>query len=414
MFKAAASSLTESLRAGLVRWRALSALTRDGVCTAALAPVVFAPGTAGIGAEFGDLPQRPPDALSVLLAVALWLPLLVSRRWPRVCLAIVASAFALHELLGYPGTFATTGLYVVLYCAGAHLQGSRRMPTIAAATGAYVLFTVALHVRGSPQLLPDFLTIYVILAVCWGAGAWVRTRQVREAALRHQSVLAAKAQERARIARELHDVVTHHVTAMVVQADAATFVLADAPDQAATGLTAIGDSGRRALTDLQQLLGLLNASGEAEPHAADQPLAAARLIDLVEETRSAGQPVELTEEGVRQPASGGVELAAYRVVQEALTNALKYALGRQTAVRIRYGPDETDIEVTTEGPDATGSGPARGPFGRGGPGGGPGGGSRGLAGLRERVSVLGGELLTEERPDGGFVVHARIPSGNGR
>ncbi|AXK36062.1 two-component sensor histidine kinase [Streptomyces armeniacus] len=414
MFEAAAASLVRAVRPVVVRWRARGVLVHDAVFTAVLAPVVFAPGTAHIGAEFGDLPQRPLDAVGVLVMVALWVPLAVRRRWPGVCLAVVGSAYAAHELLGCPETFATVGLYVALYSAGSRIAGRPLVVAAASATGAYVLFAVGLHAKGSPQRLSDFVTIYVVLALCWGAGAWVRVRQAREAVRRRLGAAAAREQERARIARELHDVVTHHVTAMVVQADAAHVVLAEAPDRAAEGLTTIGDSGRRALDDLQHLLGVLDASGDGSGDAS----VPARLTDLVEETRAAGQPVELTEltelteRGERRPASGGVELAAYRVVQESLTNALKYAPGRKTAVRVRYGLEETDIEVTTDGPDAAvADGPEGQPGGPGGPAG-PRGGGRGLDGLRERVSVLGGELLAGARPDGGFVVHARVPSGS--
>ncbi|MEU3247176.1 histidine kinase [Streptomyces sp. NPDC006875] len=444
MFEATASPFLGRARVGVARWSALSVVERDAVCTLLLAPVVFAPVTARIGAEFGDLPQRPYDLAGVLLALALWLPLVLRRRWPGICLGLVAGAFAVHELLGCPQTLASWGLYIALYSFGAHgtrADGARLGPVAAVATGLYVMFALGLYGRGSPQRTTDYVLIYLVLIGCWGTGRAVRARRAAETEQRRLGVEAAMVRERARIARELHDVVTHHVTAMVVQADAAQYLLADAPDRVAVGLEAISDSGRHALTDLQDLLGVLKASGgapadggatdggatdggatdggatdggSANGGAADggpagrRTPALGRLGDLVEQTRAAGQPVRLTESGERRPLATAVELAAYRVVQETLTNALKHAPGHRTDVQVRYGRAEIEVEVTTEGTPAAPAGPAA----SGSPRSGPlvRGGGHGLLGLRERVGVFGGELLSGTRPDGGFRVHARIPS----
>ncbi|MGW0799496.1 sensor histidine kinase [Streptomyces sp. NPDC002692] len=429
MFEATASPFLGRARVGVARWGALSVVERDAVCTLLLAPVVFAPVTARIGAEFGDLPQRPYDPAGVLLALALWLPLVLRRRWPGICLGLVAGAFAVHELLGCPQTLASWGLYIALYSFGAHgtrADGARLGPVAAVATGLYVLFALGLYGRGSPQRTTDYVLIYLVLVGCWGIGRAVRARRAAETEQRRLGVEAAMARERVRIARELHDVVTHHVTAMVVQADAAQYLLADAPDRVAVGLEAISDSGRHALTDLQDLLGVLKASGGAPADggatdggsanggptdggsAGRRTPALGRLGDLVEQTRAAGQPVRLTESGERRPLATAVELAAYRVVQETLTNALKHAPGHRTDVQVHYGRAEIEVEVTTEGTPAAPAGsaasgsPRSGPLVRG--------GGHGLLGLRERVGVFGGELLSGTRPDGGFRVHARIPS----
>src|SRR5262249_7357073 len=160
-----------------------------------------------------------------------------------------------------------------------------------------------------------------------------------------------------------------------------------APARAIDSLAAIGDTGRQALAELRVLLGVLDDGTPPQ------------LGDLVERTRSAGQPVELAEEGEPQPVPGAVELAAYRVVQEALTNALKHAPGRRTVVRVHYSPTQIDIDVTNEGPSGAAS---------------LDGGGRGLAGIRERVGVFGGDLSAGRRPDGGFTVRARIPVGRTR
>jgi signal transduction histidine kinase len=171
-------------------------------------------------------------------------------------------------------------------------------------------------------------------------------------------------------------------------------VAAETPGRAMSGLATIGDTGRRTLAELRYFLDVLDPVSDAE-----RAPAVDRLGDLVESMCSAGQPVELIEEGERRPMTSGAELAAYRVVQEALTNALKHAPGRPTTVRVRYGAADVDIEVSNEGPALAA---AR-----------VGTGARGLAGLRERVSVVGGELRVGSRPDGGFTVRARIPVGRG-
>ncbi|MFD7812402.1 sensor histidine kinase [Streptomyces sp. NPDC059785] len=419
MSRVRAAAPREYARAVAARWDALGATTRDAVVVLLLVPVVYAPVTAPLGAQLSDLPRHPYDVPAVLLSVALWLPLVVRRRWPGVCLALVACAFAAHELLGGPQTLATVGLYAALYAAGAHAarpRGPRLALTAAAVVAGYLLFAFGLDALDSPLGPTDYVLFAVILAVCWGVGRTVRAWRDAETDRRRLSVQAATARERARIARELHDVVTHHVTAMVVQADAAQFLLEGAPDKVGTGLEAISSSGRSALTDLQHLLGVLKADGSptggddgegapggAAPDAAERAPRPGSLAELVERTRAAGQPVELTERGERRALASGVELAAYRVVQEALTNALKHAPGHRTVVQVQYGKHELEVEVANDGAPGAGGGGVRRPLGRG--------GGHGLIGLRERVSVFGGELSAGARPGGGFSVRARIPSG---
>jgi signal transduction histidine kinase len=204
------------------------------------------------------------------------------------------------------------------------------------------------------------------------------------------------AAERARIARELHDVVTHHVTAMVVQADATQFVLETAPGRAADGLDAISGTGRRALAELRHLLGVLESPGDRRdgaPGASRVPVTGS-LSDLVTEISSAGHPAELIEKGQPEPMAAGTRLAVYRVVQEGLTNSMKHAPGQPVVAQVRYGDDEITIEVRNDGPVV-----GAGAFTAG----------RGLTGLRERVSHCGGELLATGRPDGGFTLGARMP-----
>jgi signal transduction histidine kinase len=334
---------------------------------------------------------------------------------------VIGSAFAVHELLGYPGSAATLALFVASYSAGAH-QRRHRTAVIALAAAGCGLTSVLLVRAGSPTPAVGFLAASGFLAACWAAGAWTRARQQNAELRRRSSVEAALAAERARIARELHDVVTHHVTAMVVQADAAQFVVGDAP--VATGLAAISDTGRLALADLRHLLGVLGPDGNAQPAgSAERTPAVGPIRELVEQARRNGQPVELIEDGESPARPGGAELAAYRVVQEALTNALKHAPGRATTVRVRHANREAEIEILTQGPggaaDRAGD-QAGGPVGdRAGARSDPrsdrrefSGSGRGLTGMRERVAVFGGELAAGPTSDGGFQVKARIPRGD--
>jgi signal transduction histidine kinase len=189
---------------------------------------------------------------------------------------------------------------------------------------------------------------------------------------------------------------------MVVQADAAGFLLPTATEEPATdpaaagrvaeNLTAISATGRRALTELRTLLHVLDGVPDA-----GRPLAVGEISELVEQARAAGQPVEFSRAGSPRPLGDGVELAAYRVVQEALTNAVKHAPGRRTVVRIAHADEAVEVSVDTA------PGPASGPVG--------GSGGRGLVGLRERVDALGGHFTATPGVDGGFAVHARIPVG---
>ncbi|MFE7392667.1 sensor histidine kinase [Streptomyces sp. NPDC057582] len=375
---------------------------KDGVLALVLTVLAFVPTLSQIGAQIGDLPDHPSSPSSIGLTLAQTLPLAVRTRRPAACLAVVGCAFAVHQALGCPATFGSVGLYAALYSAGAH-QVSFRRALAAAASAGYAVLAVVLHRLGSPQRIPDYLAFSLVLAGVWLVGSGVRRRRAEEAERRRLAAEVAAAAERARIARELHDVVTHHVTAMVVQADAAQFLLTSAPERAGDSLTAVSDTGRRALTELRYLLGVLEATGQSASASADRAPTLGKVGDLVAQARMSGQPVEFTERGEWRAQSVDVELAAYRVVQEALTNAMKHAVGQRTRVLVQHGDEHIEIEVATEGSArSSASAPAARKVGRG--------GGRGLTGLRERVRMLDGELVAGPRPDGGFRVRAVIPT----
>ncbi|MFC6680603.1 sensor histidine kinase [Nonomuraea ferruginea] len=364
---------------------------RDLWPAVAFTGLAFVPALSVMSAQLGDLPRRPADALAIVLVLAQTLPLAVRTRWPAACLAIIGASFAVHEAAGYPHEFGTVTIYLALYSVGAHQERFRRLIAVVA-SAAYVVLCVAVHLLGSPNALSEFLVFYLVLVACWVLGVFVRGRRLDEAEQRRRAALAAAAAERARIARELHDVVTHHVTGIVVQADATQF-LATSPDRVVTALSTIGHAGRRALAELRYLLEVLEATGESAVPVAGT------VRNLVAQTRNGGQPVDLVGDGDRLALPAGVGLAMYRVVQEGLTNAVKYAEGRPTTVRVDYRDDRVEVEVTNAAAAVSvGAGSDLS-------------GGRGLAGLRDRVGALGGELTAGEQPDGGFRLHASIPVG---
>ncbi|MFD4597807.1 sensor histidine kinase [Streptomyces sp. NPDC058464] len=380
-------------------WHRLDVVVRDLPLGLLLLAGSFLPALHGKGTQVGELPTRPFDALTIAVLGLECLPLAARRRWPAVSLALVSLGFAVDQLRGYHSV-AGTALPLALISTGAHLERHRR-PAALLFSAAYVPLAVALYRLGSGgETVSGFVTFYLALVLAWGIGAWLRSTRAAEADRRRRVAEDTRTAERTRIARELHDVVTHHVTAMVVQAEAARYLTA-APDRLDQTLTAVTDTGRRAISDLRHLLDLLNPdhgtdTGTGGTGGRTPPTG--RLLTLVEQTRRAGQPVEFTEEGTPTEPAGSADLVAYRVVQEALTNALKYAHGSRTSVRVRHGGKEITVEVGTDG-----SGPAPASLG---------GSGRGLAGLRERVAVLGGEFSAGPADDGRFVVRARIPAGS--
>ena len=375
-------------------WQSYNTVVRDRWLAVAFTALAFVPALSSMSAEFGDLPRRPAGVFALVLMLAQTAPLAVRGRRPAVCLAIVGVSFAIYESLGYPPQFGSVTVYLALYSAGAHQERFRR-GTAVAATAAYAVLSAVVRLLGSPDRLTDFLIFYLLLAACWVLGAFVRQRRVEEAERRRLAAATATAAERARIARELHDVVTHHVTAMVVQAGA-TGYLVESPDRVITALTSIGETGRRALAELRSLLDVLQAADE--PAAQLAPVMGT-VRDLVEQALTGGQPIELVEDGNQPALPANVGLAVHRVVQESLTNAVKYASGQPTLVRVGYRDGQVEVEVSNVAAPEPPPVAARRDLS----------GGRGLIGLRERVGMLGGELTAGKQTDGRFRVRAVIP-----
>ncbi|WP_285483823.1 sensor histidine kinase [Amycolatopsis sp. NBRC 101858] len=383
------------------RWKVIPVGRRDVLLAAVVTILSFTPGFADKGVVFDSLATtRPVDLPAVLLVLGQCLPLVLRSRAPAVCLLLVSACFFAYQCLSYPPSLATITLYIAL-CSAGMLQARGRQITAVLWTGGYAGLSGFLIALGSELRSIEYVNFFVLPAGCWLLGAWGRRRLIEQAQFQQWRMESAMNEERENIARELHDVVTHHVTAMVMQADAAQYVDPADRQKIEAGLSAIGTTGRRALADLRELLGLLSPDHDA--HAVPRSPTAGRIGELVEQTRLAGQPVEYVEHGSPRVIDGIAGLAVYRVVQEALTNALKHAPNRRTLVSLTYlVSGGVTVEVTTDGagdevrrvPRLTSSG-------------------RGLAGLQRRVRLAAGELTTKQETDGGFVLRATLPTRSG-
>ncbi|HET6944427.1 MAG TPA: sensor histidine kinase [Gaiellaceae bacterium] len=252
---------------------------------------------------------------------------------------------------------------------------------------------LAVAITGEPRGGVSFtvITIVVMLFVRRVVGDRERRVQMAE---RERDLAAREAvvEERARIARELHDVIAHHVSMMVIQAGAERRVLEAANAPTGEVLQTIEQIGRNALTEMRRLLGMLR-SGDAPESLTPQP-GLRDVPTLVTQLREAGLPVELSVDGERRELAVGIELSAYRIVQEALTNALKHAGNAQASVHVRYGVDSLELEIVDDGRGTAAS---------------VSGGGHGLVGMRERVALYGGRLDAGRSPSGGFAVRVLLP-----
>ena len=341
----------------------------------------------------------PPPAAAAATGVAT-LALALRRRAPLVTACLVGVAVAGPELATVL-TIQLWGDFVPLLVAAYSV--ARHAPARAAAAGAAVLGVALLIVElrvpvvGTTANVP-FTWVPFCLALAAGRALHARERGHAETserarrleAERDASVRTAVAEERERIARELHDIVAHCVSVMVVQAGAAEDLLDRDRQRARQPLVAIQESGREAVAELRRMLGLLRGDAAA-PALRPQP-GTAELDELVAQMGAAGLSVRLQVAGIPRPLPPGIELTGYRIVQEALTNTLKHAGPTSATVSLRYDEHSLEIEVVDDGRGGTVDG-------RG----------HGLIGMRERTALYGGELDAGPRPQGGFRVRARLP-----
>jgi signal transduction histidine kinase len=428
--------------AGTAAWRRLAALPYAPVIAAALLgmlAVAQALWVAVAGAPDGGRTLNGGGAagwwfsLFILALVSLATAVPLGLLWARPAwAAVIMSAAGIVSLAGFQ-TLTVAGLIAQL--AGAYRLGRRGSPLLSAALSLPFLILALTASSGSAAEIPALL-----LASLGPAAALAGTaRRVQRDAIEHSAVREAIAGtllehtargERARISRELHDVVAHHISMIAVQAETARLTTPGMPAAGAQRLSSIGDTARAALTEMRRLLGVLRE--DTETGVADrQPQPGLRqLNELLDAARDAsGTGARLILHGTPVTLDPGVELAAYRIIQEALTNARRHAPGAAVDVELRYADDRLQLLIRDNGPgppaappDATGPGAAglgTARPGAAGPGGGrPGGGSwvgirldggHGLLGMRERAAAVGGELSTGEAAGGGFLVHATLP-----
>jgi len=334
--------------------------------------------------------------LSVAIAVlAIW-----RRRIPAAGLLVFSATLIASGEMGddvaNTVTMPFVGLFVFSYALGAY-SGRRQVALGALPAAAGVLYTILVEAPDAGEMVANAVFASMFVGAPFLVGRAMRNRRVLAAALaekneqlaREREARARRAveQERARIARELHDVVAHSISVMTVQAEAVSRVATRMPEQARTSLATIETTGREALTEMRRLLGVLRRDDEAAELSPQPSLAQVRL--LVNRARAAGLAADLRVEGQQRPLPAGVDLAAYRVVQEALADTLARAGARNATVTIRYGDRNVRLEVTDDGSPSREAGE--------------------LHGMRERVALYGGDLQTGPGDSGGYAVRARLP-----
>jgi signal transduction histidine kinase len=353
-----------------------------------------------------DSPGAPSTSLWIAIPTValLVLPLFARRRFPFAGPAaywVLAGVISFFDgvLLAFIGSLGVVGL------ASAFLLGNLRNPLKAGAGLLIVLVGIVAVVYNIPGPLPvgDFVFIPLRFVVAWVAGYALREHAEQAEAAEERAAQAerereaaarvAVAEERSRIARELHDIVAHAVSVMVLQVGAIRHKLPAVLEEEKDALKGVEQAGRRALTEMRRLLAAMRREGE-EAELVPQP-GLDGLDSLLEEINRAGLPVELHVDGDPVPLPRGIDLSAYRIVQEGLTNALKHAHASDADVTVRYLPDQLEIEIRDNGQGSSTTD----------------GLGHGLVGVRERVKIYGGEMSAGTANGGGFVLSTRLPLG---
>jgi signal transduction histidine kinase len=356
--------------------------------------------------------SRPVDAGAYAFGVVMALPLLVRRRWPLGTLLTISVGLLVYYAANYPGIPPTVVLAVPVYTAALAGRTAWAIVLPAAYFGAGFFVLTVRKDAPSMQTLADFLphialavAVILLAEVVRGRRALaVETRErLRQAEQERERESARRvAEERVRIARELHDTVAHSMATITVQAGSALHVLSTRPDSVRTALAAIRDTSKQALQEMRATLGVLREGAEPEEAAGLD-----RLPALVDAVRAAGVPVVLEVRGRVSPLAPHADHSAYRILQESLTNVLRHAgPDVRATVRISYDPAGIALEVADDG---TGPSGEAGESGEAEPGAFTLGSGHGLDGMRERAEAVGGTLTAGPRPGGGFVVSARLP-----
>ncbi|HEU4898740.1 MAG TPA: sensor histidine kinase [Actinomycetota bacterium] len=358
---------------------------------------------------------RDPDALAYLLLAAGPLALLVRRRWPLGVLAFTLACGLAYAARTYPEGPSQLAVYPALWTVV--MTRSRRTAWLAAAWTALAVAGAELFLYGDTMFdgEPLYAAVTVFAAMWWAEA--VRTRRAYVAELRDRAERAERTreeearrrvdEERMRIARELHDVVSHTIGVISVQAGVAAHLLHRRPDKAADSLAAIRQASDEALGELHAMLGVLReGGGDGGPAPLTPAPGLGELDALVAQAAGAGVEVTVSLEGTPRRLPAAVDLAAYRVVQESLTNVVRHAAASRAEVTVRHSDGRVVVVVTDDGRGGPGTGNANG-NGNGGRSG------QGILGMRERARALGGSLEAGPRPGGGFRVQATLPVTGG-
>ncbi|GAB2828360.1 sensor histidine kinase [Actinoallomurus bryophytorum] len=349
------------------------------------------------------LPHEISLPIHLALALVMCVPLIWRRRWPRAVFALIALVAFGQWLLGIGIGVNDFAVLIAMYTIAAQCAFRWAFAAGLVVEAGLTMATysqVSLGGAGEAEwksLLPTSIGVWAV----WLAGSYISTRRKYTLSLeerakrlereRDAQAEVAAAAERARIAREMHDVIAHSISVMVIQADGASFTVDTDAERAKRAMQAIGTTGRQALTEMRRMLGVLR-EGDGQAALAPQP-GVDQLSELVGQMRNTGLPVELAVRGSVLELPGGMELAVYRIVQEALTNVMKHAGPSASAwVDLHYGDQAIEVRVRDDGRGATFS------DGRG----------HGLLSMRERAAVYGGQVSAEPVPGGGFEVIARL------
>lgn len=357
-----------------------------------------------IGEEAGAF-SREPDGLNLVLIAAQTLPLVLRRRYPVTVMVAILAAFATDRILDYPSTLATSGIILAIHAVGSELPARRSLRVGSTVVIGTTLFTIAgaltLDSIGLAAVATTFL--FTALPLILGREVFQRRRRVEaleeraETAEREREERAARAvaEERARIARELHDVVAHQMTVMTVQAEGARRIAGNIDPRVTDALATISEAGHQGLSEMRRMVGLLR-TGPGVPEFAPQP-GVDRLDSLIDQMRDAGLEVTFDRQGEPLHLAPGVDVNLYRIVQESLTNTLRHGgPGVHARVRLHVGSDDIELHIEDDG--RGGASLLNGDVG-----------GHGLVGMRERVALLDGTFEAGPRPGGGFSVRVGIP-----
>ncbi|WP_433349912.1 sensor histidine kinase [Microtetraspora malaysiensis] len=357
-----------------------------------------------IASSYADVSGRDrfSPVVLLLLSAMLVVPLIWRRKYPVAAFAIVALVCFVQWAVGITVLPVNLAVLVAMY-------GVAARRTLKWAIAAAVVTEIGIFlslVRTPNNVLSAWPGPTVFVVAIWISGIYVNMRQRYVESLleraeraereRDQQARIAAAAERTRIARELHDVVAHNVSVMVVQADGAGYAIDTDPEQARRAVQAVSSTGRQALAEMRRLVGVLRDDRTSGGEYAPQP-GLEQLADLIDQVRASGLPVDFTMSGPQHEVPDGEQLVIYRIIQEALTNTLKHGgPGVSASVQVEYGAHDVTLTVSDDGRGASAARAADG---------------HGLIGMRERVGMYGGTVHAAPRPGGGFRVTARLPIG---